>query len=67
LLLRLGDFVLNIGLSKGLTPIVAPIAGAYPTLFVTLSFIIFKDKVTKSQMFGILITLVGIISLSFFN
>lgn len=67
LLLRVGDFSFNIGISQGLTSIVAPIAGSYPTLFVLLAFLIFKDPITKQQILGIITTLVGIILLSFFS
>lgn len=65
LLIRAGDFALNYGLSiPNASSIVAPIASASPILFVTLSFLIFKDKVTKQQVSGIVITLIGIVLLA---
>lgn len=65
LLIRSGDFALNYGLAlPNASSIVAPIAGAAPILFVTMSYFIFKDKVTKQQVIGIITTLVGIILLT---
>lgn len=64
LLLRIGDFSFNIGISKGMTAVVAPISGAFPTLFALLSFFVFKDPIKKQQILGIIVTLVGIVLLS---
>lgn len=65
LLIRSGDFALNWGLSlPNASSVVAPIAGAAPILFVTLSYFIYKDKVTRQQFFGIVTTLVGIVLLT---
>jgi uncharacterized membrane protein len=66
-LVRVAEFSYNFGISKGLVTIVAPIAGANPTLFVVLAFLFFKDKITKQQIAGIVITLAGIVLLSFFS
>jgi drug/metabolite transporter (DMT)-like permease len=66
LLIRGGDIALNLGLSMGFSATVTPIAGAAPILFVILSSIFFKDKISKQQIVGILITLTGIVGLSFF-
>ena len=63
----IAEFSFNFGISKGLTAIVAPIAGSYPTLFVILAFFVFKDKITKQQIAGIIITLFGIVLLSFMS
>lgn len=65
LLLRSGDFAFNIGLQRGLAAVVAPIAGAYPTLSVILAFIVFHEKPTRRQLFGILLALSGIVLLGF--
>jgi transporter family protein len=65
LLLRIGDFSFNVALDSGLTPIVAPIAGSYPTLSVLLSYVVFREKLTIRQTIGILLALVGIIALGF--
>lgn len=64
LLLRSADFAYNIGISQGFTAIVAPIAGAYPTLFAVLGFLVFKDPIKKQQVVGIVVTLAGIVLLS---
>lgn len=65
-LIRGADITLNFGVSNGLAAIVAPIASASPTLFITLSSLIFKDPITKQQKIGIGICLLGIVLLSFF-
>lgn len=64
-LIRSGDIALNYGLSlPNASSIVAPIAGAAPILFVTLSYFIFKDKLTKQNVIGIVTTLIGIVLLT---
>lgn len=67
LLVGTGNFSFNYAISIGKSSIVAPIAGSSLTLYVLLSFFIFKDKITKQQILGIIITLVGIVLLSFFS
>ena len=68
LLIRSGDFALNYGLSlPNASSIVAPIAGAAPILFVTLSYFIFKDKLTRQQVFGVIVSLIGIVLLTTFG
>lgn len=64
-LLGAGSLAFNFSLQEGLAAVVAPIAGSYPTLFVALAFWFFKDKITKLQVGGIIITLIGIVALSF--
>lgn len=66
-LFRTAEFSYNFAISKGLVAIVAPIAGANPTLFVVLAFLIFKDPITRQQVVGIITTLIGIVLLSFFS
>lgn len=63
-LVRIAEYSYNLGISKGLVTIVAPIAGANPTLFVILAFLFLKDPITKQQIVGIITTLVGIVLLS---
>ncbi len=63
-LLRGGDFSFNYAIGQGLTSVVAPIAGSYATLFVVLSFLIFKDPIKRHQILGIVVTLVGIVMLT---
>ncbi|MBI2020759.1 DMT family transporter [Candidatus Daviesbacteria bacterium] len=67
ILVRIAELSFNLGISKGLVSIVAPIAGANPTLFVVLAFLIFKDPITRQQILGIITTLVGIVLLSIFS
>src|SRR3989339_984529 len=65
LLIRAGDFALNYGLSlPNASSIVAPIASAAPILFVIMSYIIFKDPLTKQQIYGIVTALLGIVLLT---
>ena len=64
LILVAAEFSYNFAISKNLVSLVAPIAGSYPTLFVILAFIFFKDKITKQQITGIVITLICIVLLS---
>ena len=64
-LITLADFSYNIGILKGFTSIVAPIAGAYPVLFVLLTSIFFKEKLTKQQKIGLGLGLLGIVVISF--
>ncbi|OGH34638.1 MAG: hypothetical protein A2958_01575 [Candidatus Levybacteria bacterium RIFCSPLOWO2_01_FULL_38_13] len=63
-MVRAAEFSYNIGISKGLVSVVAPIAGANPILFIILAFIFFKDKITRQQILGIITTLIGIVLLS---
>lgn len=46
-LVRIAEFSYNLGISNGLVTVVAPIAGANPTLFVVLAFLFLKDPITK--------------------
>lgn len=66
-LVRMAELSYNLGISKGLVTVVAPIAGANPTLFVVLAFLIFKDPITRQQIAGIITTLIGIVLLSVFS
>ncbi len=67
ILVRIAELSYNLGISKGLVTVVAPIAGANQTLFVILAFFIFKDPITKQQIIGIVTTLLGIVLLSAFS
>ena len=60
-------FAFNIAVEKGQTAIVAPISGAYPILFASIAYFVFKDRLNKQQISGIIITLLGIILLSFLS
>lgn len=67
LFLRTAEFSFNFAIDNGLTAVVAPIAGSYPTLFVLLAFLVFKDPITRQQIAGVITTLAGIVLLSFFS
>lgn len=57
----------NLGLAHGLTSVVAPIAGSYATGLVLLSFIFFRDKLHPRQLGGVILSLLGIVLLSFLS
>ncbi len=63
--LLIGGFSFNIAVEKGQTAIVAPISGVYPVLFASIAYFVFKDRLNKQQIFGIITTLTGIVFLSF--
>lgn len=67
ILVTAGTFSFNAALETGKSTIVAPIAGSYPTLFVVLSYFVFKEPLTKQQVLGVLAALVGIVALAFFG
>lgn len=66
-LLSMAALSYNLAIERGLTSVVAPIAGSYPTLFAVLSYFVFKDPLEIREIFGITITLVGIVLLSASN
>jgi drug/metabolite transporter (DMT)-like permease len=57
-------FAYNQATAEGQTAVVAPIAGSYPVLFVILAYFVFKDRLSKQQIGGIIVTLIGIVLLS---
>lgn len=65
LLVRMGEFAYNAGISHGMVSIVAPISGANPTLFVLLAFLFLKDPLRKQQVIGVVLALIGIVALGF--
>ncbi len=67
MLVRVAELSYSFAISKGSVAIIAPIAGANPTLFVILAFLFFKDPITRQQILGIVTTLVGIVLLSIFS
>lgn len=58
-------FAYNLGILSGFTSIVAPIAGSYPVLFVILTRIVFKDRLSGQQKLGVISALAGILVISF--
>ena len=63
----IGSFSFNFAIGNGLTAIVAPIAGSYPTLFAVLSYFFFKEPIKKNEVIGIVATLIGIVLLAFLS
>ncbi len=66
ILLRAGDIAFNYGIGSGFSAVVAPLAGASPTLFITVSSFLFKDPISQQQKIGTGLCLIGIVLLSFF-
>lgn len=58
-------FSFHLALGLGKSSIIAPIATSSPTLYVLLSYFIFREKMSRQQVLGIFITLVGIVALAF--
>ncbi|MCA9371872.1 EamA family transporter [Candidatus Woesebacteria bacterium] len=66
-LILFGNFALNYSLSiPNSNSLAAPIASVAPILFVIMSYFIFKDKLTKQQVAGIVVALFGILFLTTF-
>lgn len=65
--LTLANFGYNLGIESGRVAIVAPIAGSYSTLFVVLAYFVFKDRMNRQQVVGVITALVGIVALSFLS
>lgn len=65
LALLVADFSYNIGILRGYTSIIAPIAGSSTVLFVILSRFVFKEKLSLQQKVGIISSLIGIVLISF--
>lgn len=57
-------FSFNLAVSRGQSSIITPISSSYPALFALLAYFVFKDRLSKQQIVGMVVTLVGIISLS---
>lgn len=66
-LIEMGGFSYNLAITKGSVALIAPIASSSVTLFAILAFLIFKDKITRQQIAGIITTLAGIVLLSVFS
>jgi len=57
-------FAFNFALTTGQNAIVSPLSSSYPALFAIMAYFIFKDRLTKQQVLGIVVTLAGVIALS---
>lgn len=51
-------------LTKGNLSVIAPIAGSYSGLYAILSYIKFREALTKIQITGVVLILVGVVALS---
>ena len=65
IMIMLGIFAFNYAIALSSVPIVIGISSGYPLLFVILAAIVFKDKIDKQQMLGLIMGLIGIIGLGF--
>jgi len=54
----------NFALTRGNSSLVAPIAGSYSGLFAILSYVAFKEKLTRLQILGVIIIFGGVVVLS---
>ena len=50
-----------------LASIASPIGAAYPGMIIILSVIFLKEKVSKKDLLGLLVTMVGVIGISYFT
>lgn len=60
-LITIADFSYNIGISYGLSSLVAPVSGSYPVLFVLLTRLVFGETLSRQQGTGVIFALIGII------
>ena len=59
-----GFLAYNIGVSYNYTSIVAPISSASPIITISLALLLLKERLRTSQKAGIVLVLIGLISLS---
>ncbi len=57
-------FAFNYALVNGQNSVVSPLSSSYPALFAIIAYFVFKDRLSKQQIAGIVITLAGVTSLS---
>lgn len=65
LLLTAALFAYNFALANGQNAIVSPVSSTYPVLFAIIAYFVFKDRLTIQQLIGMVLTLAGIVFLSF--
>jgi drug/metabolite transporter (DMT)-like permease len=65
IIIGIAEFSYNSAIGTGMAAVVAPIAGSYPVLLAILAYFIFKNPITRQQKIGIVVSLLGIVSLSF--
>ena len=64
LLTIIGEISYNLAIGVGLISIIASISGSYAVLSVVLSFLLFRDPISRQQKLGVAATILGIIFLS---
>lgn len=67
IVITLAEVAYNTAVAKGAASLVAPLASSSPVLFVVLAFFFLRERITKQQLIGILLTLGGIVTLSFWG
>jgi uncharacterized membrane protein len=65
LLTFLGSFFFFLALGYGDLTIIQPITGLSPAIVSLLSFIVLKNTLHKNELFGIILSVIGIISVSY--
>jgi len=63
-LTTVGTYAFSYAIETGKSSIVAPIAGSYPALYALLAYVIYRDRLERSQEIGVAATLIGVIALS---
>ncbi len=63
----MGGLSYNFALTLANSSIVAPIAGSYPGIYAVASYYVFKETLTKIQITGVVLVLIGVIALSIFS
>jgi uncharacterized membrane protein len=60
-LMPMGLLFLYIAFSKGPASLVSPVASTYPAITVILAYFYLKEKITKTNLAGIILTTVGVV------
>lgn len=60
----IGAITYNIGLAIGDPSVVTVLSGASALVTITLGIILLKEKINAAQVFGILLTIIGVVALS---
>lgn len=61
LMIEIGIIFFNLGFAHGQASLVTPLSSSYAAIAVVLALIFLKEKVTKIQLSGIILTIIGII------
>ena len=60
-----GFVAYNIGLDRASVVVMAPIAAAHPLATIVLAMVVLRERPKLFQAIGIVVTLIGVIALSF--